>query len=179
LNEFEERKRIALQPIFFEAGAGLFDCQTFENVIAYLLYLLSQTGNVAIKPETARAILDDEEKKTAGQLVAMLKAHVHLEDDIEALLADALSARNRLVHRYLVENIERVANVGEHKTIVKEIRALRTRVQRAGRRLDPTIKTLARALHGIAIDDIQSEFRTNFLRDTRPSTLLNPEKPGH
>jgi len=44
MNEFEKRKREVLQPIYFEAGAALFDCQSFEYGIAYLLYLFARFG---------------------------------------------------------------------------------------------------------------------------------------
>lgn len=44
MDQFEKRKRKVLQPIFFEAGAALFDCQSFEYGIAYLLYLLARFG---------------------------------------------------------------------------------------------------------------------------------------
>ena len=30
MNEFEQRKKEVLQPIFFEAGAALYDCQAFD-----------------------------------------------------------------------------------------------------------------------------------------------------
>ena len=34
---FEERKKQVLAPIYFEAGAALYDCRSFEYGIAYLL----------------------------------------------------------------------------------------------------------------------------------------------
>ncbi|MFT4578699.1 MAG: hypothetical protein ACI9UO_001522, partial [Nitrospinales bacterium] len=44
MDEFEQKKREILQPIYFEAGAALFDCQAFEYGISYLLYLFARFG---------------------------------------------------------------------------------------------------------------------------------------
>jgi alpha-ketoglutarate-dependent taurine dioxygenase len=92
LDEFEKTKRQFLQPIFFEAGAGLYDCQAFENCVAYMLYLLSKLGVMGLDPADTAAILDHEAKKTAGQLVAALRKHTTLSEGIEDALANALAA---------------------------------------------------------------------------------------
>lgn len=114
MDEFEQRKRDVLQPIFFEAGAALFDCQSFEYGIAYLLYLFSRMGAKGLDTENAVAILEDEEKKTAGQLIGILKKYLEVSEGIEESLTEALKARNKLIHRYLVENVERMAETEEH-----------------------------------------------------------------
>ena len=98
-DEFEERKKEVLAPIFFEAGAALYDCQSFEYGIAYLLYLFSRLGAKDMDPAQCAAILDDEEIKTAGQLVQMLRKHLRISEGLEDGLTKALKARNRLIHR--------------------------------------------------------------------------------
>ena len=166
-DEFEARKKEVLAPIFFEAGAALYDCQSFEYGIAYLLYLFSRVGTTGLDPARCAAILDDEEKKTSGQLVQMLKRHLRVSDGIEDGLTKALEARNRLIHRYLIENIERMMEVREHEAIVKEIRALRSTVQRSEKQLGPFVRALAESLDGVPLDAWTSEAKETFLRDTR------------
>jgi hypothetical protein len=156
-----------LQPIYFEAGAGLYDCQGFEYCVAYLLFLLSRFGVVGLDPAETTAILDHEAKKTAGQLVALLRQHVTLSDGIESALADALDARNELIHRYFTANLERLAEPANHPHIVKELKQLRTRVRRAGKLLDPLVKGLAQSVDGVDLKQLEEDMKTQFFGKLR------------
>jgi hypothetical protein len=167
IDEFEKRKREVLAPVYFEAGAALFDCQSFEYGIAYLLSLLSRAGIIGLEPERCAAILDNEEKKTAGQLIQLLRKHVQISANVEEGLVKALEARNRLMHRYLVENAERLLDVREHDTIIREIRALRSDVRNCSKQLAPSVKSLARGLDHIDPDKFAEEAKRTFLEATR------------
>jgi hypothetical protein len=167
MDDFETRKREALQPILFEAGAALLDCQSFEHGISYLLFLCARLGTQDLHVDRAESILNDEEKKTAGQLVALLKQHVKVSPTIEQELTSALKARNHLVHRYLIENIERMVNPVEHERLVKEIRDLRTQVRKSSKQLDSLVKSLAEHLDGISLAELEAEIKTKFLADTK------------
>jgi hypothetical protein len=166
MNDFEQRKKEILQPIYFEAGVGLFDCQTFEYGIAYLIYLFSRLGTVGLSTDKACSILDGEEKKTAGQLIGMLKKHVELSPSIEGDMATALKARNKLVHHYLVDNVERMADVKEHKRLVSEIRSLRSQVRKSHKQLEPFVALLAKIVDGFDFEDFSSDAKEKFIRDT-------------
>ena len=166
-DDFEKRKREVFAPIFFEAGAALYDCQSFEYTIAYLLYLFSRLGARGLDPGQCAAILDDEEKKTAGQLIQMLKKHLDVSEGLEGGLAKALQARNRLIHRFLVDSSERMADVGEHESLLKELRGLRATVQRGRKQLDPLVRALAESIDGATFDAWTSEVKDRFLRDTK------------
>ncbi len=167
IDDFDKRKKEVLAPVFLEAGAALYDCQGFEYAIAYMLYLLSRVGTTGLDPSRCSAILDDEEKKTAGQLISMLGKHLELSEGIEDMLAKALKARNRLVHRFLVENVERLAEVKEHESLVKEIIDLRSTVRRGQMQLDPFIRVLAESLDGLSVDSFMAEVKGKFMSDTR------------
>lgn len=173
MDEFEQRKREVLQPIFFEAGAALFDCQSFEYGIAYLLYLFARFGTDGLDPNNAVAILEDEEKKTAGQLIGVLKKHLRVSDGLGQTLTKALKARNKLIHRYLIENVERMAEPKEHDKIVKETRSLRSEVRKSHQQLEPFVKALAEILDGLAIDDIEKDAKDKFMAVTRSHALCS------
>ena len=166
MDEFEKRKRYLLQSIFFEAGAALFDCQSFEYGIAYLLYLFSRMGAKGLNTDKLIAILEDEEKKTAGQLIGMLKRHLEVSEEIEQSLTEALKARNKLIHRYLVENVERIAEPEEHSKIEKEIKLLRSKVRKSHKQLEPFVAALAKHLDDIDIDAVMAESKRKFMPDT-------------
>lgn len=175
MNRFEERKEEILQPIFFEAGAALYDCQSFEYCIAYLIYLFSRFGATEIDISRAESILNDDEKRTAGQLILLLKKHVTVSKKIEDGLIIALQARNRLIHRYLIDNIERMTDQNEHKKITKEIRDLRAQVRKSCKQLDSFVRLIAEMLDGIQITQYESEIKVNFLKNTQKSH--NSKKP--
>ena len=167
MNEFEQRKKDLLQPIYFEAGAALFDCQSFEYGIAYLLYLFSRFGVNNLDTSLTTSIIDNEEIMTAGQLIKLLKKHVNVSGGIEENLATALKARNKLIHRYLIENVERLADPKEHENLVIEIRALRSTVRQSHKQLEPFVKAMAEMLDGLSIDEFASDAKTQFMSDTR------------
>lgn len=143
---FDERKKQVLAPVFFEAGAALYDCQSFEYGIAYLLYLFSRLGATGLDPAYCAAILDDEERKTAGQLARLFWKHLRISEGLEEGLSSALRARNHLVHRFLIENVKRMLEMREHDALVKEIRDLRSTVRQCQRQLGPFVRALAQSL---------------------------------
>ncbi|OBU30678.1 hypothetical protein [Photobacterium kishitanii] len=167
MDSFEQIKRDNLQPIYFEAGAGLFDCQTFEYGIGYLLYLLSRLGVEGLSPERTSAILDDDEKKTAGQLIGLLKKHAEVSQDLEKELSDALRARNKLIHRYLIDNVERFVDASERELIVKEIRELRGKVRGVQKSLEPFIAGLVSIVDGLNLEEFSNEAKEQFMHSVQ------------
>ena len=163
MDPFEKAKREILQPIYFEAGAGLYDCQSFEYAIAYMMYLAARSGLAAIDAAEITAILDGDSKKTAGQLIRMLEKHLTLSDGLESVIKDALDARNNLIHRYLIMNTERLVDRANHQQIVREIRQLRTRVRRAQKALDPFVRGLMAALGDAESEKIMEDAKRSFL----------------
>ena len=172
-DEFTERKRSVLAPLFFEAGAALYDSQAFEYALVYLLWLISQLGALGLNgeekfdPRRAAAIMDNDEQKTAGQVLGLLKRYVGLRDTLSERLTAALKARNQIVHRFFTDNMERMGQIDEHQKLVEEVRALRTDVQRGLAELDLLIKTFAK-IHEPSIDfDVTTkDAREQFMRST-------------
>ena len=83
MNEFEKKKKELLRPLFFEAGAALFDCQGLELGIAMLLFHFSRMGAVGLKPDKIYSILENKDKKTLGQLIKIFKEHIKVSENIE------------------------------------------------------------------------------------------------
>lgn len=158
-DDFEERKKKLLQPVLFEAGAALLDCQGLEFGIALLLFHFSRLGAVGLQPERVSQILDDKEKKTAGQLVAMLKKHVTVSKGIETALEEALVARNYLVHRVLIDNVEKLERAETRTELVREIRKRRAKVRKAHEKLGKFIMAFSAALDGLDQKKMERELR--------------------
>ena len=137
-----------MTPILVEAGAALQDCQMFEYGLGLLLLHFSRLGAKGLDPTTLYAIMEGEKKKTAGQLLRILRENLHVSPRLEAALPEALAARNRLIHRVLIDNIEHFLDADARNQVIKEIRRLRSTVRKADALIRPFIEGLSLALDG-------------------------------
>lgn len=155
----DQAHRKALRDLYFEAGAGLFDCQHFEYGIKVLIYVLSQQQFWSYDLHAAEKILEGRSKKTLGALIQILRDQGFLDEDIEKLLTDALAARNNLIHNYLSDNAERMILEMERKQMVREIRAFRRVIQQADRAIGKVIEgmTLYLTLMSIDVDQLMKQ----------------------
>ncbi len=146
--DFEAKKRYLLTPLYVEAGAALFDCQVFEYGIALMLHHFARLGLTDLEPRQTTAIMEDEEKKTAGQLMRMVKIHFEVSNSMEEKLSLALNARNKLVHRILIDNAEKIPNHETRKQLIKEIRNSRSIIREADKSVRKIVDALGNAIDG-------------------------------
>jgi hypothetical protein len=162
MDEFEKKKLELLRPLMFEAGAALFDCQRMEFGLALLLFHLSRLGTKGLSPKDTFRVPDNQDKKTAGQLIHMLMKHTTVSPGIEAALADGLNARNVIVHRVLADNVEMFPQPDTRAKLIKEIRGLRRRVLAADKILNPFIVAFSAALDGVETEQLEKEIKALF-----------------
>jgi hypothetical protein len=162
MDDFEKKKLELLRPLMFEVGAAMLDCQGMEYGIALLLFHFSRLGIKGLSLQDTSRILDNQDKKTAGQLIRMLKKHVTVSAGIEDALAEGLHARNVIVHRVLIDNIEMFPKPESRAKLIKEIRVLRRKVRAADKSLSPFIKAFSAALDGIEINQLEIEVKALF-----------------
>lgn len=165
MKNFEQKKRELLTPLLVEAGAALLDCQGFEYGMGLLLFHFSRLGARGLNPSMLSLIMEDKEKKTAGQLFAMIRKHLGPSENLVAALQDGIKARNRLIHRVLIDNIERFPISVERKKIVREIQALRSTIQKAKDSINPFVVGLSHALDGVDPDTVMTDAVSTFLSD--------------
>lgn len=155
--EFETNKKELLNPFFVEAGAALMDCQGFEYGIALLLYLFSRLGVVGLDPKQTTAIMENEAKKTAGQLINMLKKHSDVSEALEEKLIAALDARNKIIHRVIIDNVEKLPDPKSRKELIKEINTLRSIVRLADKSIRAIVNDLGKALNGFDAEEFENK----------------------
>lgn len=163
MNELEKRKKELLTPLLVEAGAALLDCQGFEYSMGLILFHFSRLGAVGLDPNQLYAIMDDTEKKTAGQLLAMIRKHLGPSEKIIDALKDGLVARNKLIHRVLIDIIERFPDKEGRSEVVLEIRRLRGKVQKGQAAIQPFVHGLSAALDGLDFETVRAETLSTFL----------------
>jgi hypothetical protein len=89
--------------LYAKFGITAEAAQLFETELGTLLLglrALEHGWPVAPDGERARAVLNEIDRSTLGQLLTMLKKHATLEGDLEDRLYSALEARNRLTHGF-------------------------------------------------------------------------------
>jgi hypothetical protein len=89
--------------IYAKFGITAEAAQLFETELGTLLlwaHGLRNGWHVAHDSGRAQAVLNDIDRSTLGQLLATLKKHVALDDQLEDRFASALKARNRLKHGF-------------------------------------------------------------------------------
>ena len=160
--EFETKKKELLNPFFVEAEAALMECQGFEYGIALLLYHFSRLGVVGLDPKQTTAIMENEAKKTAGQLIGVLKNHSEVSEALEEKLIVALEARNKIIHRVIIDNVEKLSNPESRKELIKEINILRSSVRLADKSIRAIVNDLGKALDGFDAEEFENEIRSNF-----------------
>lgn len=168
MDEFETKKKELMTPLLIEMGAALIDCQGFEYGVALLLLHLSRVGVQGLDPAQHYAIMDNREKKTAGQLLAMLRKHVDVSGNMEEALADALEARNFLMHRAFIDNVERVSESASRAELVREFRTLRSRVRTGDKLIRPFVEALSSMLDGVELKRFEAEARAVMLGEGTP-----------
>lgn len=154
-----------LMPIYIEAGKGLIDCQRFEYGIGLLIYFLSTHGLIDFEAGKAIAILDNEEKMTAGRLISLLKKKASVSLELDKILEDGLRARNQLAHRVLIENTKLMINPEKTDELVRKIRNLRKLIMASHEKIQPLIKELAISA-GVEIEEITSDIKELMARHT-------------
>ena len=141
----------------------MFDCQGFEFGLGLLLFYFARLGVSDLDPARLEAILENDEKKTAGQLMNLLRQKLSVSKEIEKSCADALAARNKLIHRMLIDNVERFIDDVTRQEVIKEIRDLRRTVRRADKMIRPFIEALGEAIEGVSSKKIRIEAKDRIL----------------
>jgi len=137
-----------MTPLLAQAGAALQDCQVLEYGMGLLLLHFSRLGSKGLDPKQMFAIMENTDKKTAGQLLKLMRENLRLSPGIEQALPAALAARNRLIHRVLIDNAEGMYDVEGRTKTISEIKQLRSAVIKANKLLRPFIEGLSGALDG-------------------------------
>jgi hypothetical protein len=166
-DDYEARKLEAMRPLMFEAGAALWDCQGFEFGLALQLYYFARLGVAGLDAAALKRILDNDDKRTAGYLVDMMKKHllkspITVTVNIATAIDEGLKARNLLIHRVLIDNVELFVTPESRAELVKKIRALRRKVNAADKKLRPVITLLSQLVDGENMQEIEQKVRDTF-----------------
>lgn len=159
-----------LKPLMYWAGLSLHACQQFEYGIKFLLVVMAETGFAKVAMPDAVAVIENRDRKTLGQLLKLLKRTVTISDGWLDALEGGLSARNNIIHRFLIENTDRIVDPETRPGAVAELKKLRKLVLAGDRAVREMIETVY-ASRGIDWQAMEHSFREE-------ARALNPEHRG-
>lgn len=133
-----------------------------EYGIALLLFHFSRLGTPGLDPKAMSRILDNQHKKTAGQLIVILKGHLTVSPGIEPALAEGLHARNLIIHRVLADKVDMFHDADKRAQLKKNIRRLRRKVRDADSSLSPFITALSAKLDSFDQEAFEKETKALF-----------------
>jgi len=162
MDEFDKKKKELLQPLMFEAGAALLDCQHLEYGVALLLFYFARLGAPGLDVSALARVMENKDKKTLGQLIHLLKKSLKVSPGIEIGLKEGLDARNMIVHRVLADNVESFPFPEKRAALVREVRRLRRKVRDADGLLKPFIVGFSKTLDGVNQEELEKEVRALF-----------------
>lgn len=140
------------------AGLSLHACQQFEYGIKFLFVVMAEVGFGKVSTPDAVAIIEDENKKTLGQLLKLLNRTVTISAGSSSALDVGLAARNRIIHRFLLESIELIVDPMARPRVIAELKQLRTLVL-AG---DQAVREIIEAVYaygGVDWQAMEQKFR--------------------
>jgi len=131
-----------LKPLMYWAGLSLQACQQFEYGVKFLLVVMAERGFGKTSMPEAMAIIEDQNKKTLGQLLRLLKEKVTISHGWSAALEAGLDARNNIIHRFLLDNTERIVDPHARPDVLIDLKQLRKSVLAGDQAVREIIETL-------------------------------------
>jgi hypothetical protein len=132
-----------LKPLMYWAGLSLHACQQLEYSVKFLLVVMAEVGFGGISMREAVAIIEDQDKKTLGQLLNLLKQRVTISKGWSSALQAGLEARNEVIHRFLIENVERTVDPITRPEVLAALKQLRKTVLAGDQAVREIIETLS------------------------------------
>jgi len=164
-----------LRQLYYWAGLTLNASQTFEYGLKYLLWVLADRQLIDFAQDEATAIIEEQSKKTAGQVIRILTAHLTLAPEDEQAFREALNERNRFTHGFLTDKADEIADPASRNDVIREIKQIRKTLMRGDsvvRKLMPTLL----ALYGVAYDEFERQLYVEISsRNRNPTAGPQPE----
>jgi hypothetical protein len=110
-----------IREVFANYGLTMYHIQCLERTLAMLGSTVYNPDADHITRSQYDAILEDNFKKTLGQLISKIKKSVDLPDDFEKKLADALEKRNFVTHRYFWERAMKFSHTRGQEEMLAEL----------------------------------------------------------
>ena|SRR5215510_6004284 len=121
-----------LNAVFACFGSAAQHGQFFEAAVGDFLLAYNRVLKKSLTLSDLDALETDLQKKTLGALLGQFRKHVTIsEDEVSALLSDALQKRNFLIHRFFLDRQEKFRTEKGRFEMLSELVAIDVQLQKA------------------------------------------------
>lgn len=135
--------------VYARFGLSFYYAQVLEHGIVNALVMLDlvpkrhdQARTVAKWEATFDSFMSEHFERTMGRLLHDLRSVTTVPDDLEALLRDALTRRNRLAHSFFRDHSENFISENGRNRMIAEVEECRVVFEAADDRLEQVIRPI-------------------------------------
>jgi hypothetical protein len=124
-----------IREVYAYYGLTVYHIQCLERTLAMLCTTVYNPNADHITQSQYDSILENNFKKTLGQLITQIKKSVDLPDDFEEKLTDALEKRNFVAHHYFWKHAMKFSHTRGQEEMLAELTQLSTYFENMDREL--------------------------------------------
>ncbi len=125
-----------VKEVFAFYGLAAYYSQVLEKGLVNVVVLLRCSG-VAVTREVFEGLFARHDRSTFGQLLVAARQVMPVPSEVDDLLSEALSRRNRLVHQFFADHSVAFTLSSGRREMIQELRELTKLFVRAERALRP------------------------------------------
>ena len=118
-----------LAPVYAEFGAAIHDTQVLEFGLVLLMALATRYEDAKFDSDAVSSLSSAQAGQTIGELFRAVRKKEHFTSPERKAIHKAIRLRNDLVHRFMVDKVERLLSVEGRKDLIEELQAIRRSVQ--------------------------------------------------
>ena len=167
---------LALSPVFAELGRAVFVCQCFEHSLVALHCLVSHEQQ---PPDGSafQAAVERFSRLPLGTLLAELRKRVEVPSDVDEYLSTGIQMRNKVIHRFADEYVQRLFEPKGRLEVVQELAAIKQQLTERDNLIHELIDPLLNR-HGSSVASLvkNADDLWDYLNPGLPNT---PAPTGH
>lgn len=128
-----------LVPIYAEFGAAVHDTQVLEYGLVLLMALATRYDEAVFSRDAVGALSTPRAHRTIGELFFAVREKEYFTSAERKAVHKAIRRRNKLIHRYMIDNVEGFLDAEGRERMLLDLRALREDVRKASQIIESLI----------------------------------------
>jgi uncharacterized protein YutE (UPF0331/DUF86 family) len=120
-----------LAPVYAEFGAAIHDTQVLEFGLVLLMALATRYDDAKFDSDAVSNLSSAQAGQTIGELFRAVRKKEHFTSPERKAIHKAIRLRNDLVHRFMIDKVERLLSAEGRQDLMEELHAIRRAVQYA------------------------------------------------
>ena len=153
--------RRELRPIFAEFGACVQVAQVMEYGLSTLIALSAKQEGSKLHPKRIGQMNQREADQTLGELFSSARQKEYFTDAEVKMVFRAISVRNKLVHNYMLDYVEKLMHPEGRKWLIEDVRKCRKVIENAGQIVESMINRYLEE-EGSSMEELKDQVEAYF-----------------